>query len=61
MPDQGAVSLRFRSSFLSTKYTNLGDNLPPKCFSESVPLSNAFLLLLNGNTKRYAQVDPGPV
>ena len=31
--DQGAVSLRYRSSFLSTKYTSLRANLPPKSFS----------------------------
>ena len=29
--------LRFRSSFSSTKYTNLGANLPPKMLSETAP------------------------
>ena len=34
---QGAVSLKFKSSFLSIKYTSLGANLPPKSFSEMAP------------------------
>ena len=34
--NQGAISLGFRSSFLSTKYTNLGALLPPNCFSQKV-------------------------
>ena len=32
--DKGAVSLQFRSSFSSTKYTSLGDILSPKRCSE---------------------------
>ena len=28
-PEQGTVSLKFRSTFLSTLYTSLGANLPP--------------------------------
>ena len=31
-----AVSLKFRSSFFSTKYTSLGAYLPAKSFSETV-------------------------
>ena len=34
---QGAISLRLRSSFSSTKYTSLGAILPPKCLSEMLP------------------------
>ena len=35
--DQDAISLKFRSSFFSTKYPSLGVNLPPKSFSETAP------------------------
>ena len=34
---QGAISRRFKSSFLSTKYTSLGANLPSNSFSETAP------------------------
>ena len=35
--DQGVLSLKFRSSFLSTDYTHLGVNLPPKTCIEASP------------------------
>ena len=34
---QGAVLLKFRSSFLSTKYTIVGAKLLPKSCGETVP------------------------
>ena len=33
----GIVSLKFKSSFFTTKYTSLGADLPPKSFIETVP------------------------
>ena len=42
--NMGAVSLKFKSSFLSTNYTRLGANLPPKTFSETAP---RWLTLIN--------------
>ena len=43
------ISLKFRSSFLSTKHASLGANLAPKSFSEMTPrflyrISNVFKL-----------------
>ena len=38
----GPVSLMFRRSFFSTKYTSLGAHLPPKSFSETEPWSVTF-------------------
>ena len=35
--DQGTTSLKFGSSFLSTKHISLGANLAPKSFSETAP------------------------
>ena len=43
--DQGAISLRVKSSFLSTKYTSLGANLPPKSFSRTARSSMLVHLL----------------
>ena len=37
---QGAVSVRFRSSFFSTMYTSLGANLPAKNLSKMTPSHN---------------------
>ena len=36
----GVILLNFKSSFLSTKYTSLGANLPPNSFSETAPRSS---------------------
>ena len=41
--DLDAVSLKFRSSFISTKYTSLGVNLPPNSFSETAPSSTCVM------------------
>ena len=42
--DQGTVSLKFRSSFYSTKSTSLRANSPPRSFSKEHP--GTYLILL---------------
>ena len=43
----GSISLRCKSSFLSTKYTSFGANLPPKSFSEMAPWANEMNFVMN--------------
>ena len=43
LQDLGAISLKFRSSFFSTKYTSLGANLLPKYFSETAFAAKYFV------------------
>ena len=59
---QGTVSLKLKSSFLCTKYTSLGANLPPKSFSGMAPrdLVIDFILGLFDGIDKFIVINQWP-